>query len=294
METLQLPFEFLYLNAVRIEDMQEGGLVPLEGVMMLMLCTNGHAAGDIDGRRYRFGRGDIFLLAPSLFAHISELSADFRCTAVRFDYDFYVRVTRGVVDVSLQVMITRNPHKTLSPRQFAHMTRLFDSLSSRIEAEQQQAATTPAELHHAKRAIVREMLIALGQATACEVVNLYLDDLAMAPASSTRREAVVQQFLTLVYEHFREHRDLPFYADRLCISPRYLSAVVKQSTGRVPGEWISERVMSEARQLLAYTDLSVKQISLRLHFPNQSFFGKYFRLHAGTSPKLYRQGNRGR
>lgn len=99
---------------------------------------------------------------------------------------------------------------------------------------------------------------------------------------------IVDNFLELVQQHYREERLIQYYAGRLCITPKYLSKLVKDHTGRAATDWIEQHVILEARAMLQSTDLSIQQIATTLNFPNQSFFGKYFKRATGVSPKHYR------
>lgn len=98
----------------------------------------------------------------------------------------------------------------------------------------------------------------------------------------------MDHFINLVGLHFREERKIGFYADKLHISPKYLGSLVVQLTGRTASQWIAGYVIAEAKDLLLNTNMSVQQISMELNFPNQSFFGKYFKSHMGISPGEYR------
>ena len=99
---------------------------------------------------------------------------------------------------------------------------------------------------------------------------------------------LVERFIELVQDHYREERLIGFYANKLCITPKYLSKLVKEHTGRSAGEWIENHVILEARALLQSSDKTIQQIAVLLNFPNQSFFGKYFKRATGMSPKQYR------
>jgi AraC-like DNA-binding protein len=102
-------------------------------------------------------------------------------------------------------------------------------------------------------------------------------------------DVLSKQFLELVKENFRKERQLKFYADALCITPRYLSRVVKECTGSSATDWIERYVVLEARALLKSTTMTIQQISDELNFPSQTFFGKYFKRRVGMSPKDYRR-----
>ena len=93
----------------------------------------------------------------------------------------------------------------------------------------------------------------------------------------------------MVSENFKTQRDIGFYADRLCVTNKYLSALLKQHTGMTALEWIERHVVLYAKSCLSSTTMSVQQISDELDFPSQSVFGKYFKRVEGLSPKAYRQ-----
>ena len=102
--------------------------------------------------------------------------------------------------------------------------------------------------------------------------------------------SILERFIDLVRNNYRQHRRVGFYADKLCITPKYLSKVVKQSSGQSAVEWIDSYVILEARNLLRSSYMTIQQIAAELNFPNQSFFGKYFKRMTGISPKEYREG----
>ena len=105
----------------------------------------------------------------------------------------------------------------------------------------------------------------------------------------TSADNISRAFLKMVKDNFRSERQLKYYADALCITPRYLSRVVKECTGSSAADWIERYVVLEARALLKSTDMTVQQISDYLNFPTQTFFGKYFKRRTGLSPKEYRR-----
>ncbi len=102
------------------------------------------------------------------------------------------------------------------------------------------------------------------------------------------RNPLTGRFLALLARYHAERRDLEFYAGRLAMTPKYLSAAVKADTGRTAPEWIAEYVLMEARYYLKHTSLSVKEIAWELHFSNQMDFYRYFQRHGGISPSGYR------
>ena len=107
--------------------------------------------------------------------------------------------------------------------------------------------------------------------------------------TSTRHKKVFEMFIELVEKHHNRERSVGFYADKLCISSKYLSQIIKNVSGFSAPDIINKYVILEAQHLLRHTDLSVKEIADQLNFPNQSFFYKYFKSHTGCTPNSYRQ-----
>lgn len=99
---------------------------------------------------------------------------------------------------------------------------------------------------------------------------------------------IADRFIRLVQEHFRTERFLDFYAEKLDITPKHLSRTIKIQTGISPVEWINRFVILEAKVMLRSSNMNIQQIAEELHFPSQSFFGKYFKKATGVSPKDYR------
>ena len=103
-----------------------------------------------------------------------------------------------------------------------------------------------------------------------------------------RAEEYFRQFTELLGEHYKHERSVGFYARQLCITPKYLTTLIKRISGKSVSEWIDSYVILEAKTLLKYSNMSVQEIAYYLNFPNQSFFGSYFKRNAGMSPSQYK------
>lgn len=103
-----------------------------------------------------------------------------------------------------------------------------------------------------------------------------------------RAEEYFRQFTELLGEHYKHERSVGFYARQLCITPKYLTTLIKRISGKSVSGWIDNYVILEAKTLLKYSNMSVQEIAYYLNFPNQSFFGSYFKRNAGMSPSQYK------
>ena len=136
-----------------------------------------------------------------------------------------------------------------------------------------------------RRDIVRTLILAMFYDLSNVIVRLQESE----SKKQTRADSIFTQFIRLVELNFRKERRVGWYAEQLCITPKYLSETVKNVSNRTPNEWIDSYVSLELRVLLKSTTKSIKEISDDMNFPNQSFLGKFFREHVGVSPSAYRK-----
>ena len=109
------------------------------------------------------------------------------------------------------------------------------------------------------------------------------------PVRTTRQRQMLEQFIKLaINDHAREHL-VGYYADKMCVTPKYLSKIVKEASGRSVPEWLNELLILDAKNMLRHSDMTIKEISAQLNFPSQSFFFRFFKNHTGQPPTQYRE-----
>ncbi len=138
--------------------------------------------------------------------------------------------------------------------------------------------------NHHKAELVRNYIFAL----IYEIDAGYRQDHALAP-TPLRDHPLFLKFRQLLISHYMQERKLDFYAERLHLAPKSLSAAIKKQTGKSAGKWIDETVALEAKVLLQNETLTVSQVAGMLNFSDQSVFGKFFRANTGLSPIEYRK-----
>ena len=113
-----------------------------------------------------------------------------------------------------------------------------------------------------------------------------------APETSarSRNDEYFSQFMNILGKHYTQERSVGFYAGQLNLTPKYLTTLIRKTSGRTAVEWIDDYVVLEAKNLLKYSTMSIQEIAYYLNFSNQSFFGKYFKSHTGMTPSAYRIG----
>ena len=121
------------------------------------------------------------------------------------------------------------------------------------------------------------------------VIERSISSCGTETSGTDRSKTVFNEFISLVSEFHTQKRGVAFYADKLCLTPKYLSRLVKSASGKSAPEWIDTYIILEAKNMLKYSDIPIKEIVNRLHFPNQSTFHKFFKAHTGLTPLRYRK-----
>jgi YesN/AraC family two-component response regulator len=169
-----------------------------------------------------------------------------------------------------------NPMIHLSDTQITQFEEYYRLLSEKLK--------NPSSSYHS------EIMQSILQAMMYEILS-YLDSVVVSDNDRFVRqgEILFRRFVGLLAESKVKSRFVYYYADKLNVSTKYLSAVCKQVSGKTAGDIIDEFVMKDIIRMLKYSDKSIKEIALELDFPNISFFGKYVKAHLGVSPKAYRR-----
>jgi AraC-like DNA-binding protein len=122
-----------------------------------------------------------------------------------------------------------------------------------------------------------------------DIMSHFLESVPSTVTDKSRKEAITDDFFRLLFESFQKERQVTFFADKLCLTPKYLSMTIKEVTGHPASSWINEMVILETKRLLKATELTALQVSEELNFPNPSFFGRFFKQHTGMTPLQFRK-----
>lgn len=140
----------------------------------------------------------------------------------------------------------------------------------------------------------KEVMQHLFSALFCEMLGQLHKEIDAPDKGDSPKEGIKQadytlwKFVELLSKDKGMHRSVSYYADALCYTPKHFSKVIKQACGRTPLDLINETTIEHIKYRLKRSDKSVKEIAEEFNFPNQSFFGKYVKMHLGTSPANYR------
>ena len=278
----QMPFRRILLTSDTFQILKEGQIISTFNKCGIFYCQRGSVEVSLEGCHYHIKPGDVYIYMASTLVHLLHKSEDAEGIMVEVDFYYILPIVNKVINVESQLFMRKNPCVSLSGEQCAHFEYLLNNLWDRINAEDCQKENV--QYQHLKLELIKSM----GQTICYEILNMYFTNQPLQPLQQGKKDVVFQNFMLSLFRFYRKERDVSFYARMQHITPRYFSAIIKEKTGDSALQSIVRMVITEAKQLLEESDLSIKEIADQLNFPTQSFFGKYFKQYVGVSPKEYR------
>lgn len=240
---------------------------------MMLFCVHGEMKLQLNLISHTLQPGEMLMVHEGTVALVLRMDPSIRLFCIGFTRQ-YLRLLppSRLVNMVLERLF-ESPLISLSEAEMSDIFSLYKIINSRLSRSDFKFKTD----------MVWSGLHSIG----C----ILLDSLSDSPTSEailSRKQLLVKDFMHLVGNFASVERNIPFYAQKLCVSSKYLGQVVAEVTGETPRKWICRQVILEAKALLDDSFLTVQQVSETLNFPNQSFFGTFFRKHTGISPKDYR------
>ncbi|MCH5244953.1 MAG: AraC family transcriptional regulator [Muribaculaceae bacterium] len=249
--------------------------------LMFFLCRRGSMSIEVNLEKYKLNDNSLIGIGPDRIVSLDQVSAG------QFDgYLFFLsrqfledtNIDLNILNVQPHLNVDENPTMELD----AGEAELTESLFKLVYTN--TISNDPVYVRSISRVLVAALYYQIMQMRARRQKTV--DDNGK-PRS--RQLLYAHEFRQLVSKYHHRERSVSFYASRMFISPKYLSMVIKKTTGRSAAEWIDDYVILEAKNLLRFSGLNIQQIAYRLNFPNQSAFGKYFKHLTGMSPTAYQR-----
>lgn len=242
-------------------------------VSILCVCLKGECSITIDAKSYHVKKGDMCVILPHSIFHINRQSPDFfgYVSACTTDFLNSINVSSGT---GIYLYIKDNPCLSLEENEVDELVRMCNFLK-----EYDTRKGCPYR---------KEITGCLSLAVIYEVIGIYKKRQPPKPYPYSRKNKLYHEYMELVAKKHKEQRCMEFYADKLCISSRYLSSICKEIVGKTAKECLDEYIAINIRAVLTTTDMTIQQISEAFNFPNASFFTKFFKAQTGVTPKEYR------
>ena len=244
--------------------------------VLFCICSKGSIDAVLDLDKYHLGANQLGIARPKQIMQISRISPDFEGRFFVLSRKFLEEAQIDLKNaLSIFLYFKDNTLTDLTDEEMQTLTEYHQLLHHKVKLP---------DVEYRKK-IAQHLMHALF----FELKMLFTQHHGVGERTKSRKEELFERFMNEVSQHYRKERSVAFYAERLCLTPKYLSSTIKEASGKLAGQWIDECVILEAKMLLKSSGRSIQQIAEELNFANQSFFGKYFKHHTGMSPSQYKQ-----
>ena len=246
-------------------------------MVFVVICSQGEFRFEMDGSEYMISKDDVFVGYPNAIYNHFETTPDLRCRLLC--------LTKSL----LQEMLYPNQgiwNKTL----FLKKHYIFHLSDQEVIMQNCMNTVLVYNLKSNKTTFRKEIIHSLVQCIIFELCRTLSTFIQTENTQETnQRKILFDRFISYLSASDVKKKPLSEYADKLCVSTRYLTMVCREVSGRTAYEWICDYVQNDVRFYLLHTNLSIKEIAVKLGFCNLSFFGKYVRENLGKSPSEFRR-----
>ena len=268
--------------------MENLGTIPLGSVCLqnhgvLIFCTEGRAQFEYDGNVIQLQKNDFFLyMAHSTVGNILT-SSDFNCQQIWFTRDELWNIEiYNLVSLADMSLLKLYPVVHLTDDDIKLCDSYFQLLCSRMKSS--ASALTP----YIVRSLLGTMMLELLSIMRRSSEQAARQGRQEGVNSSIHKKRIIDNFMRLVEESDGRIRRVDEFANKLNITPKYLSTILKEVMNRRPSTYILLYTLKAIERRLRFTDMTMQEIANDLKFPNASFFGKYCKEHLGMTPLEYR------
>lgn len=243
--------------------------------LLIVFIKNGSATSVIDGNSYYLNSNSLLIIRPNAEFVFLERTSDFAAIGMMYAMTIFHEATRRIEPVFISYLFSK-PH-----------WRIPSSLSSLIGHYTSLALYLSTQSKHQSH---NEMAVSLVKLFFMEMYR-QIDAIrpVITKSETVRAQQLFRSFMEHLIKNYALEHSVQFYANKLCISSKYLTQITRRVLNKTPKEVIDARLFYESVTLLNTTELTIQEISNRLGFPNQSYFGRFFKKNAGVSPLGHRQ-----
>ena len=250
-------------------------------MVVLLVCYHGTVQLRLNGRDYETTGGQALALLPSAVIERLMVSPDVHIRG----FGFAVTAMESMFHTNRQTWeeaLSLNDHPLLGLTE--SQMQVAEHLYQIARLEQQM--TDARHYRPMMRSLAQSMLYVLADAISRLSASL---NSAEGGKSKTPREQQFKRFVQLLWASGGKEHEVAWFANQMCITPKYLSVIVRESCNKTPLQMIHSYTANMIAQRLRNTSLSIKEIAREMNFSNESFFGRYVKQHLGYPPGEYRE-----
>ena len=265
-------------NDFAISDTSEDIIgIPLEhpvkiNSLLVGICTKGRGSISVNLKAIPLSERDVIALSPGTIVQYDpeEISSDFLMKYMLISLEFV-----SAFDASyLYPDARQNSYFRADIEEYKILMKLYDNLFEKY--------------NHGDSLFRRQIIQHTLLSGMYEFALIEKNHTSLDTENLTKKERLVWEFYQLLFKHYRYEKDTLFYAEKLLLSTKYLSTIIKQQTGNTVNEWVFEYIIAEAKALIKSSKITIKELAEYFNYADATSFGKFFKKQVGMTPNEYR------
>ena len=250
--------------------------IRLNTITIIAFCLEGYIKFNLGLKKMMLLKNQLYMILPNQIIQTTEISPDFKADFMVVRRNFFNSQNHFIETINLHNTLIKQSYFDLSEKEMQEYIQIFNMMKEKI-----------ADKDNAYRMQIIQNYF---QITFYNLYNLIVRHKNTPEKNVLNHNmAIYERFIKSVEEHYRKEHGVKFYADIICLTPKYLSSVIYEISGKHASDWIHEYIILEAKALLKSTNMSLKNISDVLCFCTPSHFGRFFKRYTGYTPSAYKK-----
>lgn len=243
------------------------------GMVAVIICRKGYSKLKIGLNSFEIKKDMTLVILPEQIFQILEVSSDFDAGYILLKEDFFEIRNDFKIALDLEYYFFKQPYVQLPEKKSKEGNIIFNLIKENIKDK--------------NNLFLNEIVQTYMRSLFYLVSNVLIK--SNTKHTLSHKEEIFEKFISLIQQNFRKNRNIGWYAEQIHLTPKYLSTLIFEVSGKHASNWIQDYIILEAKALLNSSSLTIQQISNELGFSNQSHFGSYFKRFTGLSPSEYRK-----
>ena len=250
--------------------------IQLNRITIIVFCIEGYIKLNIGLKNRMITKNQLCVILQDQIIQTTEVSPDFKAGFMVLKRNFFNSQNHFIETINLHNNLIKQPYLDLSEKEMQDYIQILNNIKEKI-----------ADTYHTYRLPIIQSYF---QIIFYNIYHLIVTQQnTYGKITQNNNTIIYDRFIKMVEEHYRKEHSVKFYADKICLTPKYLSSVICEVSGKHASDWIHEYIVLEAKTLLKSTNMNTKNISETLHFCTPSHFGRFFKKYTGLTPNAYKK-----
>jgi len=250
--------------------------IRLNQITFIAFCKEGYIKFNFGLKNRMITKNQLCIILQDQIIQTTEVSPDFKAGFMVLKRNFFNSQNHFIETINLHNNLIKQPCFDLSEKEMQDYIQIFNKIKEKI-----------ADTNHTYRIQIIQSYFQITFYNIYHLITIWQN--THEKMTQNNNTMIYDQFIKMVEKHYRKEHGVKFYADKICLTPKYLSSIIYKVSGKHASDWIHEYIVLEAKALLKSTNMNIKNINEILHFCTPSHFGRFFKKYTNYTPNEYKK-----